>query len=261
MTGYEIAAIIGALAWLPFLIDLARKIFTRPSLVIIPPKAAEIGLTTFGPICNLRIAFATSKKDIIITDIKLKITHSDGDMRLLSWQGLTQNIGQYGDINRGIIPHDKEYSVLSMKIRTTDIEERFIRFQNTDYLKNRQTYIDKANEKIEILRNRDSYSPEEFANSDEVQKLIQYCTQNSIWKPGEYEIEILIKGNVKFRIKGSKYKYSIQDNQIGMLDKNKTKFFIAYKNELMHGSDGYKEEEIIWNWIYPLLKNEKGDFV
>jgi hypothetical protein len=261
MTGYEIAAIIGALAWLPFLIDLTRKIITRPSLLVIPSKAAEIGLTTFGPICNLRVAFAASKKDIVITDIKLRITHSDGDTRLLSWQGLTQNLGQYGDINRGIILHEKEYSVLAIKIRTTDIEERFIQFQNTEYLKNRQTYIDKANEKIETLKNQNSYSPEAFTSSDEIQRLIQYCSQNSIWKPGEYKIEILIKGNVKFRIKGSVYKYDLQESQISMLDKNKAKYSLAYKNDLVRGIDGYAEEEIIWNWCYPLLKTEKGEFI
>jgi hypothetical protein len=57
MTIFEGAAILGALAWTPYLFKLIKDMVTRPKIRIIVQRTAEIGFITFGPILNIRIAF------------------------------------------------------------------------------------------------------------------------------------------------------------------------------------------------------------
>lgn len=57
MTFYDFLAVLGALAWLPFIIQMIREKLKKPKLKIIPDKQIEIGYTTLGPIFNINIAF------------------------------------------------------------------------------------------------------------------------------------------------------------------------------------------------------------
>jgi hypothetical protein len=72
---FEIAALLGALAWLPYIIRLIKDYFTKAEIRIILPKYPEVGFSTYGNIFNTKIAFATKNKDIVISDIGIKIKH------------------------------------------------------------------------------------------------------------------------------------------------------------------------------------------
>jgi len=48
MTPAEIAAYIGAAAWLPQIATLIYRYFVQPVVTIIPDKYAEVGFTSLG---------------------------------------------------------------------------------------------------------------------------------------------------------------------------------------------------------------------
>src|SRR5690348_9666774 len=54
----EIAAYIGAAAWLPQIITWLYRGIVRPSVRLVPNQYAEAGFTSLGPIFNLRMAFS-----------------------------------------------------------------------------------------------------------------------------------------------------------------------------------------------------------
>jgi hypothetical protein len=121
-------AILGALAWTPHLITLTKNYFTKPKVSIITSRSAELGFTTLGPILNLHLAFSVEHKDVVVSDIKIRLKHSSGEERIFEWQGIKQNVGRMTTPDAGSMPFEKEHSVLAIKLNQTQIEERFIRF-------------------------------------------------------------------------------------------------------------------------------------
>ena len=76
-------------------------------------------------------------KDIVITGIRLKITHESAEQMSLSWRGIVQRMGTMNYPQVGAVPFEKELNVLAMKVSLKDVEERFIRFQNVDFLQHK----------------------------------------------------------------------------------------------------------------------------
>ena len=90
MTTAEIAAYIGAAAWLPQIATWLYRRFVRPLITIVPDKYAEVGFTSYGPIFNVRMAFSSERKDVIIDGFEILLEHEDGDTRTVRWAGLTR---------------------------------------------------------------------------------------------------------------------------------------------------------------------------
>jgi len=111
-------AILGALAWTPHLIGILNSWLTKSKIRIITQKNVEIGFTTFGQIFNLRLAFAVENKDIVITDLKVKLRHESGEEKTFEWQGITQQIGKMTMPDSGVMQQEKEHSVLAIKLKS-----------------------------------------------------------------------------------------------------------------------------------------------
>ena len=79
-------AILGALAWVPQLIQYSRDYFSRPKVRLITGVAPEIGFSTFGPIINIRFAFVVERKDFVISGIKIYLKHSSDEEKMFGWQ-------------------------------------------------------------------------------------------------------------------------------------------------------------------------------
>jgi hypothetical protein len=97
MTSAEIAAYIGAAAWLPIVIGWLYKIFVKAKVTIIPAEFPEIGFSTLGPILNVRMVITAARKMAIIDSIDLLLSHQDGDVRKFHWTGMTEQVNQIVD--------------------------------------------------------------------------------------------------------------------------------------------------------------------
>src|SRR3989304_9497204 len=97
MTPAEIAAYIGAAAWLPQIAAWIYRYFVQPAVTVVPDKYAEVGFTSFGPIFNMKMAFSADNKDLIIDGFELLIRHSDGASRTLRWSGLSETFSEITD--------------------------------------------------------------------------------------------------------------------------------------------------------------------
>ena len=97
MTSAEIAAYIGATAWLPPIAFLLYRWLRRPVLTIVPEQAPELGFTSHGTICNLRLAFIAEHKDLILDDLALDVVHENAERRALRWAGVKEDLGETRD--------------------------------------------------------------------------------------------------------------------------------------------------------------------
>jgi hypothetical protein len=254
MTIYEGAAILGALAWVPFLIKLIQNVFTRPEIRIITQRTAEIGYTTFGPILNLRIAFPVRHRDIVISSIRIKLKHESSEEKELSWQGMVQRLAQMQTPAAGTIPWEKEHSVLAIQLKEKEIEERLIRFQEDDYLTNKEICESKAAKKLTYLTEQNKYNPDEFLKSEEMKDVYSFIKHWFNWKQGRYTVSFEIESPENFVLKDNVYEFSLNPLNIEVLEANKNLVSLSYEDQFKFNIEGYKSHNIHWNWVYPMLR-------
>jgi hypothetical protein len=254
MTIYEGAAILGALAWIPYLVKLLRDAFTLPEISIITQRTAEIGFTAWGPILNLRIAFPVRHRDIVISSIKIRVKHESGEEKVLSWQGITQRLGQMQFPEATPIPWEKEISVLAIKLSEKEVEERFIRFQENDYHASKETFDSRVAKKLSFLMGKGDYDPEEFLKSEEIKDLISFINRWPRWKQGKYTVTFEIESPEKFNLKDNLYEFSLEPMSIDLLEGNKDLIPLSYEDLYKLDIKDYKPHKPHWNWVYPILK-------
>mgnify|MGYP007040716840 FL=1 len=129
MKAEELAAYIGAAAWMPQILTWIYRAVTKPKLRIVPDAKGEVGFTTYGPIFNIRMAFFVENRDLIIDGVTLSITHADGDEHEMRWAGLGETFSEItdGKGNRQIV--SKDQTPIAIKVPTQALVEKFVRFQ------------------------------------------------------------------------------------------------------------------------------------
>lgn len=178
-TPSEIAAYVGAAAWLPPIIAFINTVFIKPIVTIVPEKQVEIGYTPFGPIFNLRLAISSAKKDIIIDYVSASIEHEDGSIYEFAWAGMRETFSEIKDMS-GIMQQsvEREYSPIAIVLSRFGIIERFFRFQSPKYHSKRKALLRVAVDHHEYLKMIKPDYHEELINSKQVHDLLGFYNQS-----------------------------------------------------------------------------------
>lgn len=244
-------AVFGALAWTPHLIAMCKQWITKSKIRVITHRNAEIGFTTHGPIFNIRLAFAVEHRDIVVSDLKIRLKHESGEEKVFEWQGITQQVGKMTAPDSSVMPFEKEQSVLAIKLNEKEIEERFIKCQEASFIASKQEYESKAIKKIAYLKAEDKYHAEAFLREQEMTELYSFNKHAFPWKQGKYLVTIEIQSPEKFEIVDDKREFLLSHLDIEELAKNKDKIEQDYQRMLLGAKDG--DEEIVWQWRNPSL--------
>lgn len=244
-------AVFGALAWLPHLIALIRNYFTKAEVRIITQKHAEIGFTTFGPIFNMRIAFAVKNRDLVVSNFRIKVTHESGEEKVYEWQGLKQQILKM-HTNDGAIPYEKENSVLAIKLNQKEVEERIIQCQEISYIAGKKSIEDIAIKRLSFERTQENYDPINFLQCQESINVYNYIKHAFAWKSGKYKVVFEISSPEEFNLVDNEYEFSLLPIDIEELEKNKNSIEQEYINTFVP-NEHEKYKNIFWNWRNPPL--------
>ncbi|WP_394205249.1 hypothetical protein [Shewanella waksmanii] len=244
-------AVLGALAWSPHLVSIIKKLLTKPKVRVITQKNAEIGFTTLGPIFNLRVAFSVENKDLVISGMNVIIKHEAGSEHHFEWQGIVQQVGKMTSSATGVMPFEKELSVLAMKLNQKEIEERFIRCQEVSFITSKNQYISKATKKASYLKSEERFDAEGFLREQEMIELYQFNKQAFPWKAGKYTARIELTSPEKFIALDNDLEFLLTPIDIEELKKNCDKIEESYKREIVAKEDN--EEELKWIWRAPNL--------
>ncbi len=254
MSLIEVAAVVGAFAWAPPIFSAIRNWLTKPEIRVITQATPEIGYTVLGPIINLQIALTVQHKDIVVTGMQLQVRHESGTKTLFSWQGIVQRMGTMTNPQIGVMPYEKELNVLAMKVSLKDVEERFIRFQNPEFL-DRKTEIEAVSlKKLAHLRQSNTFEGEGFLRSQEMADLYSYTRQAFPWKPGTYHLSIILESPDKFTVLDDQYSFILTPLQIQQLEGNLNLVEPYYANEILPPEDGKETKKVQMNWVYPQMK-------
>lgn len=245
-------AILGALAWTPHLYYILKKALTKSEIRIITGKFGEIGFTTLGPIFNMRLAFSVKNHDIVISNIKVRISHENGEEKLFEWQGIRQNISTMTTPDGSILPNEKEHSVLAIKLKQYDIEERFIQFQEAAFINGKNDKELAANRRMGYLKHKGDYEDINFLDSQEMVDLYNYIKHSFSWKSGNYVATIEIDSPEKYSLIDNQYEFFLSSIDIEELEKNKGQVELSYQKLKPDKSNMVK-----WNWRNPPLKKRE----
>jgi len=244
-------AILGALAWTPHLFGIIKAWLTKSKIRVITEKNASIGFTTGGPIFNIGIAFSVEHRDIVISDLKIRLDHESGEKKIFEWQGITQKMGKMTTPDAGDMPFEKEQSVLAIKLNQKDIEERFIKCQEVSFMTDKLEYESKAIKKIAYLKSEGKYDAENFLREQEMTELYSFNKQAFPWKQGKYSVSIEIQSPEDFEIVDNHREFLLSHLDVEELSKNQDLIEQDYRRLLVGLKEG--EEEILWQWRNPSL--------
>ncbi len=245
----EIAAYIGAAAWLPQIATWLFQRYVQPSVRILPNQYAEVSFTSLGPIFNLRMAFSVDKKDIIIDGMELVLRHNDGDIRTLRWAGLGETFSEITDAagNKQIISRDQ--SPIAIKIGTQSLLEKFVRFQESSYHESDRPLIQALIAHFNYLKQTkpDGYV-QEVLDSKELFSLLEARKKSFWWKEGRYNIEVRITSPQKFTLLNSQFYFDLSKNDVVFLERNLVTLEADLKNIISSNLPDFQLLPLNWNW-------------
>ena len=245
----EIAAYIGAAAWLPQIIAWIYRAFVRPKLRVVPNQTAEVGFTNFGPIFNVRMAFFVESRDLIIDDLDLVVRHQDGEEHTFRWAGLGETFSEITDAsgNRQIV--GKDQTPIAIKVVTQSLLEKFVRFQEPRFHAadgpTTRTLVSHFN----FLKQK---APDGFVTnvleSKEFFSVVELRQKWFWWKPGRYELTLKPRSPQKFQLIGSKFAFELQEIDVDMLRRNVPLIDTEIRNIIMSNVPEAKPEPLLWQW-------------
>jgi len=248
---FELIAVLGALAWLPHLISLAKSYLTKPEVRIFTQKSAEIGFSTYGPIFNMRIAFFVKNHDLVIFNFKINVTHESGEEKVYEWRVLRQQLLQM-HTSEGSIPYEKENSVLAFKLNQKEIEERIIQCQDISFIAGKKAIEDKAIKRLSFDIEQEGFDAIEFLDCQEMLDVYSYIKHGFSWKAGKYKVVFQIETPESFNLVDNEYEFTLMPIDIEVLEKNKDSIKQEHINRFA-GENHEKHKVIAWNWRYPTL--------
>jgi hypothetical protein len=251
MTPAEIAAYIGAAAWLPIIISWVYKLIVTPHVTIIPDELPEIGFTTFGPIVNIRIAITTTRKPAVLDSIDLTLIHQDGESRMFHWSGMNEQVNQIVDAagNRQTI--EKETNPIAFLVGVESVLEKLVRFQDRSFNQEMLPMLDALAEKVHFGLRQQNYSQVAIKASNEFDNVKRGWVRNFTWKTGTYTASFSVSSPTRLKLTQIKIQFQLNDTDIEILRRNLIINENYHVSILKQVEDGTVPSVFQWNWRYP----------
>lgn len=258
----DLAAIIGAAAWIPLIIRWVYIALTKPKLSLHLHRQPQIGYTTLGPIFNVTFALLSDKKDAILNKISATLRHENGASYTFNWAGLSEALSEIENPIGPTMSIKKTILPLVVKVLHTGVSQVFVRFLSEQFSVNlRKPYVSATN-RFNFLKTSGKLKTEEeiegLVSEQQFDELIKLFSSEFIWRAGKYTVTFEFGSPNKFRYKKSEYTFQLSQDDIDELRKNIDNIKLdLIQNAKANIISDYKWKEIIWVWRHPELQ-EKG---
>jgi hypothetical protein len=249
MTPGEIAAYIGAAAWLPHIGSWLYRNYVVSSIRLIPNQSGEVGFTNLGPILNFRMAFFVEKKDIVIDGMELSVRHADGDSRVLRWAGLAERLSQIVDASGTRQTVERDDFPIAIRLSAQGLVEKFVRFQEPRFHETirpiRRTLGAHFNHLKETAP--DGYI-EECLRSKEMAALHSAHENAFWWKPGRYDVAVVLTSPQSFELQDPTFAFELSTEDVAYLRANLALARAQIENLVRSTKPGFNAQSLPWNW-------------
>ena len=251
MSPEEIAAYIGAAAWLPQIISWIYKSFSKPNLKLISSPTLELGYTTLGPIINLTSSISAERRDALIDKITLQVVHEKGDKRILTWSFLNEKQQEMRNLKGETVEITKNQTAIALKVPTIALVEKLIGFQDVEFQTNFKLHINKISELQSFLKKDNPNPSEKIFASKEFSDFLDFFKNQMYWKEGKYNLSVVIR---EVRLRNpyiENFYFTLSKNNVDRLHENCSKLEKDLKVSLNVSTD--ESDLPKWNWIYPYV--------
>lgn len=255
----EIAAYIGAAAWLPQIAVWIYRALVKPRLRVVPDQFAEVGFTNYGPIFNVRMAFFVENRDIIIDGVELNIRHQDGESRTFRWAGLGETFSEITDASgkKQIVGRDQ--SPIAIKVSTQTLPEKFVRFHEPRYHLADRPVTQTLVEHFNFLKQKtpDGFVPEVLA-SKEFYATIEGRQKWFWWKSGRYDVVLKPSSPQAFKLVESSFAFELSPVDVDRLRKNVALIDTEIRNIVSSNLPAFIPQPINWQWANVGVVRSRG---
>jgi hypothetical protein len=257
----ELAAYIGAAAWLPQIAAWIYRAIVKPKLRVVPDQFAQVGFTSYGPIFNVRMAFFVENRDLIIDGIELNVTHEDGEGRVFRWAGLGETFSEITDAagNKQIV--SKDQTPIAVKVVVQAFLERFVRFQEPRFHEVDAVATRALVGQFNFLKQKssDSFVPEALASRDFF-AVIDERQKGFHWKPGQYDVSLKPSSPQKFNLVDATFSFELSAEDIEHLRKNLLVIDTELRNVISSNLQDYTQMPVHWQWAnVPMQRGKRSN--
>jgi hypothetical protein len=256
----EIAAYIGAAAWLPQIVRWIYRAWVTPKMQVFLAQSAEVGFTGNGPILNVRMVFCADRQDAIFDDIELVVRHEDGETKTLRWAGLGDNMGEATDAAGNRQTFTRDLSPIAVKIGTQAPLEKFVRFQETIYHDAMRTLTEAVVNHFTFLKRGaepEVYVPQ-LLGSKEFAALNEGRLNSFWWKQGRYTLTVRPSSPTRFDLLHADFEFTLSPADVNHLKRNLAALEADLRNTANSNLKEHAREPIHWQWVYPTLSRKIG---
>lgn len=258
MNSTEIAAYLGAMAWIPQLLKWGYRAVTKPVITITPEKNASISFNAFGPVFNLRLSINVDRKDTVIDFIGIKLIHEDGATHNLEWSGMTEffsevknDKGESQIVQRDVVP-------ISVKLSTLSIIERYFRFHDAAFADSNKIKLDELTEHQMYMKKNDPNYHDAFLKSKNFEDYLKFFREQFWWKAGKYTVRFIVRSPAKIKVTAESFEFRLTQDNVDSLKNNLNEIRNPIENYIKKGVQGFVEHPFpIISWINPALRKIK----
>jgi hypothetical protein len=251
----QIAAFVGAAAWLPQLASWAYKFYHKPQVVIIPDIRAELGYTTLGPIFNIRLAISADTKDVLLDTFRVEVKHESGEIKEFFWQGTKETLNQVRDPTGVLQTVEKDETGIAIKVRPDALADKFFRFQLPEFSSATSQLVTDVQGHHSYLLTRSKDICGDLMNSDKMHSLLNAYRSNFSWRPGKYVITFHCKAiHDSISQLPAKFTFELSPQDVENLRKNYEIFEPYVEWITFKGTEGSITTEPTFEWIYPTIR-------
>lgn len=258
MTPGDIAAYIGAAAWLPQIGVWAYGALTTPKLKLVSAGNIEIWFSTFGPGVHATLAFSADRRDAFIEKMNLRATHEDGDKRDFDWRFLNDNQSQSRDAQGNISSQFRSFPAVALKVSTVSLVEKIVAFHNGQF---EERFNPLLNKMMEIHRHNETKMGsaaafEQLLQSLEFEQTQRVYLDSLFWRAGKWEFLITAKLTGVNRLHAQRFTVTFKDEDIVLLRRNFEQFVPYLKFICASGLEQQAlYRKLMWTYAYPSVTN------
>jgi hypothetical protein len=244
----DIAAYIGAAAWLPQIGTWIYGLWTKPKLRIVPSATVMLTYTNLGPAVQLTASLSTERRDALIERMELELCHELGEKRHLTWVFVSEYGQQITAPTGEVINFGRNQPATAIKITTETLTDRQILLQDPDFAKRAATLGDDVLEHYRFLKTKEENPMKALFESKEIRPAREYFERSFYWKPGNYTFEISLKSASSNQNHLQKFAVVLSAADSDRLASN-CKSFEEYVSAGLLEGDGIPSKYPVWKWV------------
>jgi len=194
------------------------------------------------------MAFSAENKDALIEQLSVNVTHQDGETHHLVWAGhleAYQVLGSDSSLQQTV---QKELPPVALKVATSSLVERFVRFQDQDFWDRQREALTLTIDKQTYL-NKVSKSPsEELLQSAEFDALLRVYKNSFWWRPGTYRVHFTALSPNGASLIERDFHFSLTEHEVEAMRNNLGPVHTDFQNRIFQDDAEYQQVPVIYYW-------------